>query len=58
MNGAFDPKAKSGIVVPADALAALKANGVPDSQINNLANLKGSDHLRRRQRRRQHSGDN
>uniref|UniRef100_Q028H0 TonB-dependent transporter Oar-like beta-barrel domain-containing protein n=1 Tax=Solibacter usitatus (strain Ellin6076) TaxID=234267 RepID=Q028H0_SOLUE len=41
-NGAFDPNAKSGIVVPADALAALKANGVPDSQINNLANLKGS----------------
>ena len=41
-NGAFDPNAKSGIVVPADALAALKANGVPDSQINNLTNLKGS----------------
>jgi Carboxypeptidase regulatory-like domain len=41
-NGAFDPNAKSGIVVPADALDALRANGVPESQINNLANLKGS----------------
>jgi Carboxypeptidase regulatory-like domain len=41
-NGPFDPNAKSGIVVPAAALAALAANGVPDSQIANLANLKGS----------------
>ena len=41
-NGPFDPNAPAGITIPASALAALKANGVPDSQINNLANLKGS----------------
>jgi hypothetical protein len=41
-NGAFDPNAKSGIVIPADALQALRTANVPESQINNLANLKGS----------------
>jgi len=41
-NGPFDPNVKSGVVVPAQALADLRANGVPESQISNLANLKGS----------------
>jgi hypothetical protein len=41
-NGPFDPNASAGITVPAAALAALRANGVPESQINNIANLKGS----------------
>ncbi|MCU1236592.1 MAG: hypothetical protein JWP63_4559 [Candidatus Solibacter sp.] len=41
-NGPFDPNIKSGIAVPTDALTALRAANVPESQISNLANLKGS----------------
>ena len=41
-NGPFDPNASSGITIPAGALAALRANGVPESQVTNIANLKGS----------------
>jgi len=41
-NGAFDPNVKSAITVPAEALAALRTANVPESQISNLANLKGS----------------
>ncbi len=41
-NGAFDPNAKSAIAVPDSALQALRSANVPESQISNLANLKGS----------------
>jgi len=40
-NGPFNPTVSAGIAVPADALAALRANNVPESQISNIANLKG-----------------
>jgi len=41
-NGPFDPNASAGIAIPATALAALRTAGVPENQISNLANLKGS----------------